>query len=62
VNGRNPVVVITGGGGGIGLAIARAFASQHANVLITDRRAAKLDEITRAEPRIESFGCEAHDR
>jgi NAD(P)-dependent dehydrogenase (short-subunit alcohol dehydrogenase family) len=55
VNVRNPVVIVTGGGAGIGLAAARAFASEHANVLITGRRAAKLEEITRAEPRIESL-------
>jgi NAD(P)-dependent dehydrogenase (short-subunit alcohol dehydrogenase family) len=55
MNVKDLVVIITGGGGGIGLAAARAFASGGANVLITGRRAARLDEITREEPRIESL-------
>jgi NAD(P)-dependent dehydrogenase (short-subunit alcohol dehydrogenase family) len=56
---KDLVVVVTGGGGGIGLATARAFAKEHAHVLITGRRAAKLEEIARAEPRIESFMADA---
>ena len=55
MNVKDLVVIITGGGGGIGLAAARAFASGGANVLVTGRRAARLDEITREEPRIESL-------
>lgn len=55
MNVENLVVIVTGGGAGIGLATARAFASQHANVLITGRRTSKLEEIARAEPRIESL-------
>ncbi|MBB6093984.1 NAD(P)-dependent dehydrogenase (short-subunit alcohol dehydrogenase family) [Povalibacter uvarum] len=54
MNESNQVVIITGGGAGIGLAAARAFAHEGANVLITGRRVAKLDEITRSEPRIRS--------
>ncbi|MFC4313650.1 SDR family NAD(P)-dependent oxidoreductase [Steroidobacter flavus] len=53
-NVKDLVVVVTGGGGGIGLAAARAFAREQASVLITGRRAAKLEEIVRAEPRIEA--------
>jgi NAD(P)-dependent dehydrogenase (short-subunit alcohol dehydrogenase family) len=53
-NVKDLVVVVTGGGGGIGLAAARAFAREQAHVLITGRRAAKLEEIARAEPRIEA--------
>jgi NAD(P)-dependent dehydrogenase (short-subunit alcohol dehydrogenase family) len=59
MNVENLVVVITGGGAGIGLAAARAFASRQARVLITGRRASKLEEITRAEPRIESLTADA---
>jgi NAD(P)-dependent dehydrogenase (short-subunit alcohol dehydrogenase family) len=52
---RNLVVVITGGGAGIGLSAAHAFAAGHAHVLITGRRAAKLDEVAVKEPRIKTF-------
>lgn len=52
---KDMVVVVTGGGGGIGLAAARAFAVEGAHVLITGRRAARLEEIVRVEDRIESL-------
>lgn len=55
MNMKDQVVIVTGGGAGIGLAAARAFASAQAHVLITGRRAAKLEEITGAEPRIKSL-------
>jgi NAD(P)-dependent dehydrogenase (short-subunit alcohol dehydrogenase family) len=58
-NVENLAVIVTGGGAGIGLAAARAFASGGANVLITGRRAAKLEEIARAEPRIEALTADA---
>lgn len=59
LNVKDLVVVVTGGGGGIGLAAARAFAREQANVLITGRRAAKLEEIVSSEPRIESLTADA---
>ncbi len=59
MNAADMVVIVTGGGAGIGLAAARAFARGGANVLITGRRANKLEEITRDEPRIEWVEADA---
>lgn len=59
MNVRDLAVIITGGAGGIGLAAAHAFAQEGANVLITGRRAARLDAITREESRIQSLIADA---
>ncbi len=59
MNVEGMVVIVTGGGGGIGLAAASAFATQGAHVLITGRRAARLQEITRGEARIEYLVADA---
>ena len=40
------VVIVTGASGGIGLAAARLFAHEGANVLITGRRVRVLEEVT----------------
>jgi NAD(P)-dependent dehydrogenase (short-subunit alcohol dehydrogenase family) len=52
---KDKVVIITGGGGGIGLAAARAFVAAGAKVLITGRRGALLDDIADDEPNIEGI-------
>ncbi len=44
----NKVVVVTGGTSGIGLATARAFAAEGANVFITGRRQAELDAAVKS--------------
>jgi NAD(P)-dependent dehydrogenase (short-subunit alcohol dehydrogenase family) len=45
---HNKVVVITGGSEGIGLAVAKRFASEGAHVYVTGRRPAVLAEAVRA--------------
>lgn len=55
MNVKDKVVIITGSGGGIGLAAARAFAHGQAHVLITGRRGQALEEIASREQRIKAF-------
>lgn len=52
MNLADKVVIVTGGGAGIGLAAARAFATEGANVLITGRRSQQLGAISNKEHRI----------
>jgi len=44
---RNPVVIITGAGSGIGAATARRFASQDYDVVLVGRRQGLLDDVRR---------------
>ena len=52
---KDKVVIVTGGGSGIGLAVARAFSTLEANVLITGRRGRELGEVAAREPRLSAF-------
>ena len=45
------VAVITGGGTGIGLAIAMSFAKEGAGIVITGRRPDKLAEAVSVDPK-----------
>ena len=56
---KDKVVLITGGGGGIGRAIALAFGSQRSRVAITGRTQAKLDTVAEE---IRQAGAEAFTR
>jgi NAD(P)-dependent dehydrogenase (short-subunit alcohol dehydrogenase family) len=56
---RDRVVIVTGGAAGIGLAAARAFAEENANVLITGRRTEKIQNIAQALPGVEAFTADA---
>ncbi|MFZ7127705.1 MAG: SDR family NAD(P)-dependent oxidoreductase [Desulfobacterales bacterium] len=56
---KGRVVIITGGGGGIGLAAARSFAAAGAKVLITGRRGNVVDEVAASEANIEALVADA---
>ncbi len=53
--------VVTGGGTGVGAAIARALAGAGARVTVTGRRAAPLDEIAAAHDEIAGIPCDVTD-
>lgn len=58
---KDKVAIITGGGGGIGLAAARMFSAKGAKVLITGRQIGPLEEIAASDPNIKSFVADVSD-
>ncbi|TFE26953.1 SDR family NAD(P)-dependent oxidoreductase [Cohnella luojiensis] len=58
---KDKVAIITGGGGGIGLATAQMLAGKGANVLITGRNKATLEESAATHPNIKAFVADASD-
>ncbi len=59
LNGKR--IVITGGGSGIGLAMARSLASEGAHVVITGRNQTKLAAAASHHPNISSQVCDVAD-
>jgi NAD(P)-dependent dehydrogenase (short-subunit alcohol dehydrogenase family) len=55
-------VVVTAGAAGIGLAIARAFASEGAQVTVCDVDAAALGALAESDPAIRAAACDVSDR
>jgi len=64
-DGQNKVAVITGGGSGIGLAIARIFAASGYSVVITGRDAKRLQKaaanISSAKKQVTGIPCDVRD-
>ncbi|MGA0597724.1 SDR family NAD(P)-dependent oxidoreductase [Enterovirga sp. CN4-39] len=58
---ENKTAIVTGGGAGIGLAIARLFAQCGARVLVTGRRQEAIEAAAAAHPAITGFAADAGD-
>ena len=55
-------VLVTAGGGGIGLEIARAFAAEGARVHVCDVDKAALRKLAKSDPKITRSVCDVSDR
>lgn len=53
--------LVTGGGSGVGAAIALSLSRAGAQVTIAGRRSAPLQDIAAQEPNIQTFGCDVTD-
>jgi DHA1 family tetracycline resistance protein-like MFS transporter/uncharacterized oxidoreductase len=51
-------ILITGGGSGIGLSLAKAFSRHENTVIICGRNAAKLEAVKKEEPAVVPFVCD----
>ena len=58
----NSRVIVTAGASGIGLAVARAFAREGAQVYVSDVDRSALDALTRSDPRLAHGVCDVGDR
>jgi uncharacterized oxidoreductase len=54
-------ILITGGGSGIGRALAERFHRMGAKVIVADRRQGQLDEVTRSRPGMSSVVLDVSD-
>jgi uncharacterized oxidoreductase len=61
MNIQNQTVLITGGGSGIGFAIAQELAAQHNKVLLVGRNKAKLDKAASYLPGAVALACDVND-
>jgi len=55
---NNNTVLITGGGSGIGLALAKAYVEQGSNVIICGRDKEKLRSVKKEFPKINTLPCD----
>lgn len=55
-------ILVTGGSGGIGLALAKKFVELGNEVIITGRRPEKLDAALQTNPKLKAIRCDAADR
>ena len=51
-------VLVTGGGSGIGLALAKAFAMSNSTVVVCGRNAKKLEAVHKESPAIVAYPCD----
>jgi uncharacterized oxidoreductase len=58
MNVNDKLIVITGGGSGMGLEMAKSFANDGARVVITGRNQAKLETAAKQHPNITPFVCD----
>ena len=57
----NQTVLITGGGSGIGLALAKKFLEHNNTVIITGRNLAKLEKVKQENPKIHIYQSDVTD-
>ena len=56
---KDKIAIVTGGGTGIGAAMAKRFVAEGAKVCITGRRENKLDDVVKSLPEGSAIACKA---